>query len=214
MNLFASSTIIGGSSEARPTPTKKPGLPRLKSIRCKACCFLKIISLPLYAALVPLAAHGQASVTLAWSAPTSGSSVAGYRIYYGNATKSYTSAVSVGKVTQATLSGMDPAATYYIALTAFDAAGNESDFSNEINFSDASSSGRPNLVLKVNPSHQASISGKGKASHAYEVQASLDLKQWTVLGNVTTDTSGSFIYTDPNSASIRSRSYRLRDPSP
>ena len=57
--------------------------------------------------------------------------VVGYKIYYGNASGQYSSVVTVNKVTSATIS-LIPGG-YYFALSAFDAAGNESGYSEEIN---------------------------------------------------------------------------------
>ena len=61
--------------------------------------------------------------------------LAGYRIYYGIASKTYLQPVGqglvVGNVTTYTLSGLDPATTYYFAVTAYDQSGNESVLSNE-----------------------------------------------------------------------------------
>ena len=57
--------------------------------------------------------------------------VVGYKIYYGNASGQYSSVVTVNKATSATIS-LIPGG-YYFALTAFDAAGNESGYSEEIN---------------------------------------------------------------------------------
>lgn len=71
-----------------------------------------------------------ASVLLQWD-PSPSPEVAGYRIYYGVASGAYTNAVSVEEVTTATISGLVTGTTYYFAATAFDAAGSESEFSNE-----------------------------------------------------------------------------------
>src|SRR5262249_23638689 len=66
------------------------------------------------------------SVTLAWNASSS-VGVTGYRIYWGGASRTYSSATNVGNVTQATVFGLTPGITNYFAVTAFD-AGSESDF--------------------------------------------------------------------------------------
>ena len=82
-----------------------------------------------------------AGITLTWSAPTTytdGSPllVAGYRVYYGSAARSYNGSIDI-KTNSITLdsaalfSGVS--ATYYFAVTAYDAAATESDYSNEVN---------------------------------------------------------------------------------
>lgn len=71
-----------------------------------------------------------AQVTLAWD-PNSESNVAGYKIYYGKSSKNYQKSIDVGKVTTYTLDGLI-GQTYYIAATAYNTEGLESDFSNEV----------------------------------------------------------------------------------
>ncbi|MCI0620413.1 MAG: fibronectin type III domain-containing protein [Acidobacteria bacterium] len=71
-----------------------------------------------------------ADVSLSWS-PNSESDLAGYKVYYGTSSHNYSSSVNVSKVTSYTLTGLN-AGTYYFAVTAYDTAGNESSFSNEV----------------------------------------------------------------------------------
>jgi hypothetical protein len=59
-----------------------------------------------------------------------------------------------------------------------------------------------------------SLTGLGQSGHIYEVQTSRNLKNWTVLGNVTADSTGSFSYTDATASSSSYRCYRLRDTTP
>ena len=70
------------------------------------------------------------SVTLVWDASTS-TNIAGYNVYYGSASGSYTQMVSVGNVTQTTITGLTVGCTYYFAATATDSTGLESSYSNE-----------------------------------------------------------------------------------
>jgi Malectin domain/Bacterial TSP3 repeat/Fibronectin type III domain len=72
-------------------------------------------------------------VTLAWDA-NSESTLAGYKVYYGYASRQYSVNVNAGKTTQATISGLDDAKIYYFAVTAYDTSGNESDYSNEVSY--------------------------------------------------------------------------------
>ncbi|MEI2782781.1 MAG: PKD domain-containing protein [Candidatus Competibacter sp.] len=73
------------------------------------------------------------TVNLAWNA--SSGSVAGYRVYYGQTSGSYTStaptAPSLIGGTSYTTPDL-PAGTYYFAVKAFDSAGNSSGYSNEV----------------------------------------------------------------------------------
>ena len=74
---------------------------------------------------------GGGSISLAWD-PNTESDLAGYKVYYGTASRSYGSSVNVGNVTSYQLTGLTSGQTYYIALTAYDTLGYESGFSNEV----------------------------------------------------------------------------------
>jgi hypothetical protein len=77
-------------------------------------------------------------VSLSWTAPTTNqdgtslNDLAGYKVYYGLATRSYDVAVDTGLSTSAVLSGLQDGRTYYFAVTAYDTSGNQSAFSAEI----------------------------------------------------------------------------------
>ena len=78
------------------------------------------------------------STTLTWDAPTINADgtaltgLAGYKIYYGTSTGSYTTTVDAGNFTTYTVPALS-AGTYYFAVTAYDTSGNESNYSNEVN---------------------------------------------------------------------------------
>lgn len=72
-----------------------------------------------------------AEIKLEWD-PSESSGVAGYKVYYGTQSGNYSTSVDAGDQTSATLTGLADGQTYYIATTAYDSTGAESDFSNEI----------------------------------------------------------------------------------
>jgi hypothetical protein len=74
-----------------------------------------------------------APITLAWDA-VSDPDLAGYKLYYGYGSRQYGINVNVGNHTTATVSGLKDAQIYYFAATAYDTAGNESAFSNEVKY--------------------------------------------------------------------------------
>ena len=76
-------------------------------------------------------AAATAQVTLAWDANVD-TSVAGYKLYYGNTSRTYGAPVDVGKATQYTFTGIVEGKTYYFAVTAYDTSRNESAFSTEL----------------------------------------------------------------------------------
>lgn len=71
-----------------------------------------------------------ANVILQWDAETD-PSVTGYKVYYqaDSAIQPFQNTLDVGNVTTATINGLDGSHIYYFAVTAYDAAGNESDYS-------------------------------------------------------------------------------------
>jgi hypothetical protein len=71
------------------------------------------------------------SVTLAWNSSTD-STITGYNIYYGGASHTYTSKISVGEATSVTISGLVEGKTYYFAATTYSASGLESPLSGEL----------------------------------------------------------------------------------
>jgi len=80
-----------------------------------------------------LSAFAAGSVTLAWN-PSADPAVAGYYIYYGGASDTYTNEVFAGNATNTTISGLVPGATYYFAATTYNLAGMQSSFSTEVSY--------------------------------------------------------------------------------
>ncbi|MBT1071869.1 fibronectin type III domain-containing protein [Pelotalea chapellei] len=85
---------------------------------------------------VPPVQNVAKEVGLAWNASLNAegqpdAAVVGYKIHYGNQPGQYSATVTVDKVTTATVPGLTPG-NYYFVLTAFDANGNESGYSQEI----------------------------------------------------------------------------------
>jgi hypothetical protein len=103
----------------------------INSIKRKAR--LKVLSLVLPALVFMQfpALATTASVTLAWNSSTD-STIAGYNIYYGGASGTYTNEISVGKATSVTISGLVQGNTYYFAATTYTASGLGSPFSSEL----------------------------------------------------------------------------------
>jgi hypothetical protein len=81
----------------------------------------------------PTSAAGTA--TLQWGASPD-PLVVGYRVYYGTSSRAYQQAKGKGidsaSATTYVAKGLQSGKTYYFAVTEYDAAGNESDFSAEV----------------------------------------------------------------------------------
>ncbi len=73
------------------------------------------------------------SVTLAWNRNTN-PIVAGYTVYYGGASATYTNTVNAGSATNATISGLVQGISYYFAATAYASSGVESPLSSEVSY--------------------------------------------------------------------------------
>lgn len=102
------------------------------------------IALSLFLASPALAA-GKAILT--WDANTE-PDLAGYKVYFGTASKKYGSPIDVGKVTTKTIEPLQDG-TYFFAVTAYDTSGNESGFSNEVSKTIDSTPPSPPSGLKV-----------------------------------------------------------------
>jgi hypothetical protein len=85
------------------------------------------------AAFAASANQRQFNVTLAWD-PSPDSSVAGYRLYDGVTTGTYTNVIDVGNATTAMVSNLVSGVTYFFAATAYDTNGQESVFSDEVSY--------------------------------------------------------------------------------
>ncbi len=89
------------------------------------------------------------TVSIAWD-PVADTDLAGYRVYSGTSTGNYSQSVDVGNVTEATLDLAD-CQTWYVAVKAYDAAGNESlEYSNEV-----SGWARPRVAAVTPPAAEA-----------------------------------------------------------
>lgn len=145
-------------------------------------------------------------VKLAWN-PSPDPSVTGYRIHYGVSPAQYTNSIAVGNVTSATVSGLVNGVTYYFTTTAYNSSDIESLFSNEISYQPAFSL----LQVRINLARQPVLNIQGQGGHSYEIQATQNLTDWTVLGTATPNAGGNVEFTDAGAASFPSRFYRLRD---
>jgi len=134
-----------------------------------------------------------ADVTLAWDANTE-SNLAGYKVYYGTASRVYGTPITIGTQTTYTVTGLTPG-TYYFAVTAYNTSGLESGYSNEVfqtvsgtsstTKCDANSDGLANVLdlqilinailgIQTIPAGKGDLNGDGK----------VDVLDLQILGNV------------------------------
>jgi hypothetical protein len=75
-----------------------------------------------------------AQVSLAWEPGQDTSEIAGYKVYYGTSSGSYTHVLNIGNHTSCDISGLIEGNIYFFAASAYDGYGNESDKSGEITY--------------------------------------------------------------------------------
>lgn len=87
-------------------------------------------------AMISVAVNGE--VLLRWRAPTQNvdgsrlTDLQGYRIHYGEGSRAYTASIDLMNPDTLNYTLTLPSGRYYLAMTAVDAAGNESTYSNEV----------------------------------------------------------------------------------
>jgi sulfur relay (sulfurtransferase) complex TusBCD TusD component (DsrE family) len=91
----------------------------------------RFLGVVLVLAALTASAQGQTSVTLAWDR-SAGTNIAGYKIYYGVASRTYSNTNNVSNVTNATISSLASGTIYYFAATAINTSGSESGYSTEV----------------------------------------------------------------------------------
>ena len=103
---------------------------RITSLRTSYCLGLSfILALGFVSMLFTQQAYAAATATVAWNPDTA--QVAGYDVYYGTSSGNYTSTLNAGSNTSATLQNLS-AQTYYVALTAYNSANEQSGYSPEL----------------------------------------------------------------------------------
>jgi hypothetical protein len=85
---------------------------------------------PLPVTLNPVTVGPDGTVILNWETSTE-NNISGYKIYYGQETRSYSVIIDAGNVLTYSVSGLTVGQLYYFALTTYDNYQQESDFSNE-----------------------------------------------------------------------------------
>jgi hypothetical protein len=143
------------------------------------------------------------SAALVWNGSTS-TNVAGYRVYYGAASRNYSNSVVAGNVTNSTVPGLVGGVTYFFAITAYNVSGLESTFSNEI----SSVPVIPSSSVNVTTARRGVVTVRGLAGQRHSILAAQNFTNWTVIGTVTLSASGSMTFTDPNAGSFSRRFYR------
>jgi hypothetical protein len=176
-------------------------------VRLAAHGSLIISGLSFFVAPSALAAS---SATLMWN-PSSSTNIAGYKVYYGNSSRNYTNTITAGTATTITISNLVSGATYYFAATAYDTYNLESDFSNEVGYTNVVQASP--LITLTSPANGSAFTAPANISLAANVTAhghSITKVQFysgtTLLGE---DTSAPYVFSW-NNVSVGSYSLTAR----
>jgi hypothetical protein len=148
------------------------------------------------------------NLTFLWDSSSS-PDVANYRLYYGGASGTYTNSVLSSGTTTATISGLSCGVTYYFAVTAVGADGQESDFSGEIVYRREFPGAQ--LALNRLPGGGYALTVAGLGGRSYDIQATVDFKTWIFIGSATVGADGIVNFTDPNAVHFSHRFYRAQE---
>ena len=175
---------------------------------------LKIFFYACIFSIVTVTAGQARDITLQWDASTD-PAVTGYKLYYnadsantplnGTGAAQGASPYNTKKVTTATLTGLDPNRPYYFAVTAYNASGTESSYSNVVNVSETAA---PTVSIS-SPASNATISGTVSVTASAADNVGVTKVEFYVNGVLkTTDTSTPYLYS-LNAASLASGTYTL-----
>ena len=161
----------------------------------------------LFCALLHSPVQAASGITLVWD-PSVGTNVSGYRIYYGAASRTYTSMVEAGNTTSASIPALVEGTTYYFTVRVYDSLGEESDYSNEIRDTPPMVAAR--LQTRAAPTGHFILTVTGEVGRTYSIQASSNLTTWTVIGTGMMPAGGSLDFIDTNAANFLKRFYRTQ----
>jgi hypothetical protein len=158
---------------------------------------------------LPAGLHAAQSVQLAWD-PSPDSNVAGYVVHYGTSSGQYPWTVDVGGRTMAIIPGLTEGVTYYLAVTAYNTNRIESIPSNELSYQvPPLPAGRLELIRSAGTGVPAILRASLDPGRQYQIQASSDLKNWTMIDQGIVGSQGVIVYQDQASANLPRRFYRL-----
>lgn len=140
-----------------------PAVNMTNTVDKKSGCFRFRRCFFMLAALIGLLSMASANVfaaqaTLAWDPPVSyadGTSIAspiGYKVHKGTASGSYTQTVDVGNATTFTDNNLADGSSYYFVVSAYDAAGTESNVSNELSKTTTAPPPPPTTIYSITAS--------------------------------------------------------------
>jgi hypothetical protein len=175
-------------------------------------CFKKNVLFLYTGALVIAASLASRSVAavLEWN-PTGEPQVAGYKAYIGQRSRNYIRVLDTKLQTWVTLTGLDAGTTYYLAATAYDVDGLESDFSAEVPYTPPVD-GVTAIMLPFtyeNSSEGMVFRMNGTPGQRCWIVASSDLRTWEQIRSFTFTDTSTVEVSDPSAGSFPMRFYRV-----
>lgn len=169
-------------------------------------------------AFMPVSSPAQGvtgSVIVAWD-PDPDSSVAGYKVYYGTTSGVYTYTIDVKSGTEATLPDLTEDVPYYCVVTAYNALGVESGYSEELvvvydSLNPGGSAFRVSRLTRAEEGRSVTFEVSGMVGTSAQVYASSDLQEWTLIGTYSLS-SGRITVNDPEAGGEAKRFYKLTIP--
>jgi hypothetical protein len=159
------------------------------------------------------------TLTVVWS-PSPSPEVIGYALYWGLSPDNCTNRIALRNVTNVTLIGFQRRHTYHFAVAGYDAGGEESPWSNRIQYSRASQSPptppktSTNLLQlqQVNPTATNTVlrlSFTGQAGSNYRLQMTKDFQNWDDIGTTNSIKQQLIVYDLPYTPTSPHRFFRV-----
>jgi hypothetical protein len=151
-----------------------------------------------------------AAPVLEWD-PNPESNLGGYRVYIGEASRSYAQTIDTGTRTSQELTNLFPGVTFYFAVTAYDRDGLESDYSEEIVYTPPVNGTNAALLATslVRTNHASTLQFVGRAGQQCRVLFSTDLEHWQTLLATTLTNSHPMNSTDAGASNRPMCFYRV-----
>ncbi|HEX5222392.1 MAG TPA: fibronectin type III domain-containing protein [Verrucomicrobiae bacterium] len=166
----------------------------------------------------PARATRQANtLTIVWR-PSPSPEVIGYALYWGLSADSCTNRVDLGNVTNVTLVGFQRRLTYHFAVAGYDASGEESPWSNQIQYSRPRTIPTLTLTNRLQLQHVnltstnpvLRLSFMGQADVSYQIETTQDFQRWDVLCITNCAQEQLVVYDLPYHPDSPHRFFRLR----
>ena len=156
----------------------------------------RLIHVILLLSILSLAGHSNCSATtvqLLWD-PNTEPTLAGYKVHYqadSSAQPFSSTPVIVQNQTSTTISGLDPAHSYYFAVTAYDTSGVESSYSNVVYVPELVS---PTTAI-TSPANNSTVNGTASVTASGSDNVGVTTVEFYVNGTlVATDTATPYVY--------------------